>query len=311
MTNDQANLSDNTSQAKGIIYTVASYGAWGILPLYWKAIQQVPAFEILAHRIVWSFVFVTILLSIREGLKELKQAVVSWKSLLGVLLGSVLISANWFIYIWAVNSNQVIETSLGYYINPLITILLGLAVLRERIDRWQAGSLLLALIAVGVETIQYGRIPWVALGLAVSFGLYGLVKKLSNLSSLAGLALETICVTPLAMGFLMYKQVGGTAAFGSISLSVTLLLIVSGVVTATPLLWFAQGAKLVSLTTIGFIQYLSPSISLILGIFVFKEPFTGVDLFSFGLIWCALTLYSLSRKEVLTRVKFRPLKRGV
>ncbi|HZW82450.1 MAG TPA: EamA family transporter RarD [Candidatus Deferrimicrobium sp.] len=303
----QQNNSSMKSHTKGVLYAIAAYGAWGILPLYWKALKQVPAPEILAHRIIWSFVFVSVLLTMLGGLKDLRNVVSSGKNILGIFLGSLLISANWFIYIWAVNSNQVIETSLGYYINPLITVILGLVVLRERVDRGQVASLILALLAVGIETFQYGKIPWVSLGLAVSFGLYGLVKKLSNVSSLNGLALETIIVTPMALGFVAFKHVGGAGAFGNISITVTCLLIFSGVVTATPLLWFAKGAKLIPLTTIGFIQYLSPSISLILGIFVFKEPFTIVDVFSFGLIWCALAVYSLSRKEFLNSIKLKSL----
>ncbi len=193
------------------------------------------------------------------------------------------------------------------YVNPLFTVLLGTMVLRERIDRWQVISLLIGLAAVCIKTFEYGRIPWVALGLAVSFGLYGLVKKLSNLSAINGLALETVVVTPLALAYLLFKQVEGTGSFGAAGLTVTLLLMLAGVVTATPLLWFAKGAKLIPLSTVGFIQYLSPTITLFLGIFLFKEPFTAVDLVSFGLIWCAVTLYSLSRREFLDLIKFKSL----
>lgn len=228
------------------------------------------------------------------------------KTLLGVFLGSLLITLNWFIYIWAVNSNQVIETSLGYYINPLFTVFLGVIVLKERIDKWQILSLLLALLGVIVITVQYGKVPWVALSLAISFGLYGLVKKLSNLTSIIGLTMETMMVAPLALGYIVYKHLEGTSSLIALPWNVLILVVLSGVVTAIPLLLFAQGAKCVPLSTLGFIQYLSPSIALLLGIFLFKENFTKVDFISFGLIWLALGIYSFSRKDFLdSRLKKR------
>ena len=287
------------SQSKGIVYAIASYALWGILPLYWKALKQIDAGEILASRILWSFVFFSLILLIVGGLRDLKQVFSNSKKMLGVFLGALLITANWFIYIWAVNSNQVIEASLGYYINPLFTVVLGLIVLKEQIDRWQIFSLLLALLGVIVITVQYGKVPWVALLLAISFGLYGLVKKLSDLTSIIGLTMETMLIAPVALGYIVYKQVEGTSSLIALPLNVSVLVVLSGVVTAIPLLLFAQGAKCVPLSTMGFIQYLSPTISLLLGIFLFKEVFTRVDFISFGLIWLALGIYSFSRKDFL------------
>jgi len=290
------------SQSKGIIYAILSYAIWGILPLFWKALKQIDAGEILASRILWSFVFLSLILLIVGGLRDLKNVFSNAKNMLSVFLGALLITVNWFIYIWAVNSNQVIEASLGYYINPLFTIVLGVIVLKERIDRWQIVSLLLASLGVIIITVQYGKVPWVALSLAISFGLYGLVKKLSNLTSIIGLTMETMIVAPVALGYIVCKQIEGTSSLIALPLNVLILVVLSGVVTAIPLLLFAQGAKCVPLSTMGFIQYLAPSISLLLGVFLFKEVFTRVEFICFGLIWLALGIYSFSRKDLLNSV---------
>lgn len=287
------------SYGKGIAYAILSYVIWGILPLFWKALKQIDASEILASRILWSFVFLLVIFLTVGSLRDLQKVFSSARTILGVFSGSLLITANWFIYIWAVNNNHVIEASLGYYINPLFTVVLGIVVLKERIDKWQVVSLLLALLGVIVITVQYGKIPWVALLLAISFGLYGLVKKLSDLTSIIGLTAETMIIAPIALGYIVYKQVEGTSSLIALPLNVLILVILSGVVTAIPLLLFAQAAKCVPLSTIGFIQYLSPSITLLMGIFLFKEVFTGVDFMSFGLIWLALGIYSFSRKDFL------------
>lgn len=278
----------------GIMYAVAAFTAWGFLPLYWKVLKQMPAGEILAHRILWSFVFVFLLLAVMGRWKELRQAAVNRSNLAAMLLSSVLISANWYIYIWAINDNHVVEASLGYYINPLFNVLLGVAVLKERLNPRQLVSLVLAFAGVSIITLQYGKVPWIALSLTLTFGLYGLVKKLTRLDAMTGLFFETLCVAPVALGYIIMLQVNGTGAFGVATGGTTFLLMLAGVVTALPLLWFAQGARLVPLSTIGFAQYISPSISLVLGIFVFREPFTGVEILSFGLIWSALVLYSWS-----------------
>ncbi len=289
----------------GVLYTLAAYSLWGILPIYWKALKQIPAGEILAHRIFWSFILLIGIIIMSKKWKEFKQAFSSFKGVIGIILGSVLISVNWLIYIWSVNNNHIVEASLGYYINPLFTILLGIIVLRERPDFWQIIALIIATIGVVFVAFQYNQVPWVALSLAVSFGLYGLVKKLSKLSSLTGLAAETLMVAPLAFGFLFYKVNDGSGAYQALPIIVIILIIFSGLATSIPLLLFSQGAKRVSLATLGFLQYLSPSISLVLGIFLYKEPFTHIDKISFGCIWIALAIYSFSRKEI----KYEIMKR--
>lgn len=283
----------------GVCYAIAAFTAWGFLPLYWKALEQVPAMEILAHRILWSFVFVLTAVLMYNRWKNFKEILLNKSNRLTILLSTLLISANWFIYIWAVNNEHVVDASLGYYINPLLTIFLAMVILKERLNFWQLISLVLALIGVLIITLKYAQILWIALSLALTFAMYSLVKKLSNFDSVNGLALETITVVPISLIFIIFKQVDGTAAFGISSIYTTLLLIGAGVVTALPLLWFAQGARRVSLSTIGFIQYIAPSITLFLGVFLFKEPFTTLHVLSFGFIWCALTLYSLSQTRFM------------
>jgi chloramphenicol-sensitive protein RarD len=292
----------------GVFYTLSAYTLWGILPVYWKALKQIPAGEILAHRIFWSFLLLIAFIVFTKKWKEFKQGFSTFKGTIGIILGSMLIAINWLIYIWSVNSNHIVEASLGYYINPLFTIFLGVVVLRERPDIWQIIALGIAAAGVIFVAFQFGHIPWVALSLAFSFGLYGLVKKLSKLSSINGLAAETMMVAPLAFGFLFFKVNDGSGTYSNLSFLIVVLILLSGLVTSIPLLLFAQGAKRVSLTTLGFLQYLSPSISLILGIFLYRESFTRIDKISFGCIWAALAIYSFSRKEVKNWI-FKKLKK--
>lgn len=299
-------MSPKTTTAYGkadILYPIAAYCLWGVLPIYWKVMKQLPAGDILAHRIFWSFIFLAIIISGVKRWSEFRLAFTSLRSILAVTLSAILISTNWLIYIWAVNNNHIVEASLGYYINPLLTILLGVVVLRERGDVWQIVAIVLAFAGVGLLTYQFGKVPWVALTLAVSFAVYGLVKKLSKLSPLTGLAAETMIVAPLALGYLYLQVSGTTAVYENLSYGMIVMILLTGVVTSVPLLLFAQGAKRVSLTTLGFVQYLSPSLSLAIGIFMYKEPFTLAYQISFGLIWVALAIYSLTRKEVLAKLR--------
>lgn len=291
------------SKTAGILYAVAAFGAWGVLPLYWKLLHSVSAWEILAHRIVWSFVFVSILIVFSGRWNSLKEIVSQKGNRVRLLISSLLISINWLLYIWAVNNDRIVECSLGYYITPLLSVLLGMLVLKERLGFWQMVCLVMALGGVAFLTGEFGKVPWIALALAVSFGLYGLVKKLANLDSLIALTLETIFVAPLALGYLVLCHIQGNDALAAPSLTTLLLLLGTGIVTATPLLWFAQGARRVPLSTLGFLQYLSPTISLIIGVFLFHEPFTKVHLISFALIWCSLLIYSLSGTEFMERMQ--------
>lgn len=309
---NQANL-EAREQMLGIFYALAAYVLWGILPVYWKLVQQVPAQEILAHRVVWSFVFMLAILLVTGQLKsfwgDLRQIAVRPKRLVGVIMASVLISVNWVTYIWAVNNNRVIETSLGYYINPLVIVLLGVIVLKERLSLWQIVSFLLALAGVLNLVLHFGSVPWSALVLAVSFGLYGLFKKLVNLGAVTGITMETLFITPVAFLYLSYINTGGGGAFGLASPGTSGLLAGAGIITAVPLILFASGARRLPLSAIGFLQYIAPSIALVLGIFVYHEPFTGVHLASFAIIWTALIIFSLAKTNLFLRMEANLLKK--
>lgn len=283
----------------GWLYAVSAYTVWGILPLYWKLLEVVPALEILAHRIAWSFVFTVIVLLLIRGRTVLTVLTAAKRYLVPTLLCGVLISFNWYTYIWAVNSGFVIEASMGYYICPLVVVLLGVVVLREQLTRWQILATGLASIGVLILALQYGRIPWVALVLAGTFATYGLAKKLIPVDSVTGLALETSSVTPAAVIFIAAQELQGTGALTGLSLGTGVTLAGAGVVTAVPLLLFAQGARRVKLSTIGFFQYIAPSITLMLGIFVFREPFSVIHLVSFAFIWLGLLVFTLANLGVL------------
>ena len=281
----------------GIIYTIGAYILWGILPIYWKLIDEVPALEILAHRVIWSFIFVLIIVLIlkRKLLKNFFQVQMAQKKTwLGLLLASLFISLNWFTYIYAVNTNHIVEASLGYYINPLVAVLLGVFVLREKVNKFQAFSFVLAGIGVIYLTISIGKLPWISLALALTFGFYGLSKKLIKVDSVLGLLLETLFIVPFALLFLAYLGVNDQSSFLTGSLKSDLFLIGSGIATAIPLLWFGIGAQKIPLYLIGFIQYLSPTISLILGVVFYGESFTKDHAITFACIWIAIAMFSIS-----------------
>lgn len=296
-----------SEQAAGIASATGAYLIWGFLPLYWKLMQSVPSLEILAHRVVWCFVFMVFVLLASRGLKsfraEFSRLAHRPGQLAGLLAASFLISLNWLTFIWAVNNNHIIQTSLGYYINPLVSVLLGILVLKERLSLWQVFSFLLALAGVLNMTLHFGSFPWIALTLAISFGLYGLLKKMINLGAVAGTTAETLIITPVALTYLGYVHKAGQGAFGPGEPLVTGLLVGTGVITAVPLILFAGGAIRLPLATVGFLQYISPTITLVLGVFLYHEAFTAAHMVSFILIWTALTIYSLSRTRFFIRME--------
>ncbi|MEK3687644.1 MULTISPECIES: EamA family transporter RarD [unclassified Paenibacillus] len=279
---------------KGIIYAVLSYLIWGFLPLYWRLFQAMPAWEILGHRIVWAFVFVAVLVTCSRQWGRLKTIFSSTKSTVAVVLCSFFISMNWFLFIWAVNNNHVLETSLGYYMNPLISVLFAVIFLKEKLSAWQWASILLAGTGVGIMAVQYGQVPWVAIALAVTFSLYGLAKKLAGLDVLLGLTGETLMAMPVALGYLIYIQSQGTGTFASLSPLLMIVLLLSGAATAMPLFWFAKSMQLLPLSMVGFIQYISPTTSMLLAVFLLGEPFSQGRLVSFSFIWVALIVYSVA-----------------
>ncbi|MCP4399611.1 MAG: EamA family transporter RarD [bacterium] len=287
----------------GALYGIAAFSVWGLLPAYWKLLQKVPPLEILSHRIVWSLVFVTLVLVAKGELNATKETLRSGKNRIALLLSAVIISLNWGTYIWAVNTSRIVESSLGYYISPLISILLGMLVFRERMNFWQHVAVALAAIGVAYMTLRYAKLPWVAIVLALSFSSYGLLKKMIPVTSLKALGIETLFISPFCLLFLgsQYLQQKGT--LGHAELSTQALLVLAGVVTALPLLWFAQSAKMIPLSQVGFLQYIGPSLMLLLGVFIYDEPFTRVHAISFGCIWTALLLYSISGTECMKNLQ--------
>lgn len=286
----------------GVFYAIAAFTLWGLLPLYWKALKLVPSGEILAHRIVWSFIFVMIMLLTKGRLKNILHIFSRKRDMVRLFIGSLLLSVNWYTYIWAVNHNHVVESSLGYYINPLFSVFLGMVILKERLNNWQKLSLILASAGVVIITLQSGKAPWIALILAFSFGLYGLAKKMVKIDAMEGLAIETAFVTPIALTYILFQQYGGYGSFGTISLQYTLLLVGAGIATATPLIWFAQGAKRIPLSMVGFIQFLAPTMMLLLGVFLYHETFSNIHFLSFGFIWTGLLIYSLSNTNMMKKM---------
>lgn len=285
---------NNNQEKVGIIYTTGAYFLWGFLPIYWKLVETVPAGEILGHRIVWSFIFmIGIVLFTRNWtafIQECKVIIQNRKRLFGITLASILISLNWLTYIWAVNSDHVIQASLGYYINPLISILLGIIVLKERLTGNQLLSFVLAGIGVFYLTFNFGVFPWVSIVLALSFGFYGLLKKMVDVSPMFGLTIETMIVTPIA--FIYLAAIPKAAfSFQQLGSSTNLLLAGAGVATAIPLLLFASGAKKIPLAMLGFLQYIAPTIMLLLGVFLYHEVFTMAHFIAFAFIWSALLIY--------------------
>ena len=276
---------------KGVIYVVAAYSLWGIFPLYFKALHSVPAFQITAHRIVWSLLVLILLVALRAELPALKAAIRP-RILLMYLGAGLLLGVNWLTYVWSVNAGYVVEASLGYFINPLVSVLLGIIFLREKLRPWQWLPVGLAAAGVGYLAISYGSLPWIALVLASTFGLYGLMKKITPLGSLYGLTLETALIFLPALGYLLLEESQGSGAFGHINLLITILLSLAGVITVIPLLLFASGVRGVPLSTVGLLQYISPTFQFLMGVFLFKEPFTHDSLIGFCIIWLALAIFS-------------------
>lgn len=287
-----------SEERKGMVSTVLAYSIWGFFPLYWKLLEHVNSIEILLNRIIWSFIFTFIfilLIGQRKALVEdLKSLWVEKKMLLSLILASFVITCNWFLYIWAVTHEHVVETSLGYYINPLITVLFGVILFKEKLSKAQLLAVFIALMGVAIMALQYGKIPWVALGIALSFAIYGALKKKIKLDATRGLAIETFFILPIALIYYIFIMSTKEISFTQVNWNTDLFLILGGLVTAYPLILFAKGARALPQSILGFFQYIAPTFVLILGVFVFGEPFTTVELISFMIIWVAILIFSLS-----------------
>ncbi len=278
---------------KGIVYAASAYVLWGLLPLYWKALQVVPAMEILSHRIVWSMLFVGGILLIRHNWAWLRPALRQRRVVLVFTVSAILLAVNWYTYIWGVNHGFIVETSLGYFINPLVSVLLGYVFLKERLRIGQLAAILIAVAGVLYLAFSYGAVPWIALTLAFSFGTYGLLRKTASLNSAEGLFMETAVLFLPALGYLLVMESRGTAAFAHIDLRTTLLLIGAGAATSIPLLLFAAGARRITLTTLGLLQYIAPTLQFLIGVLIYNEDFGPSRVIGFSMIWTALLLYSL------------------
>jgi len=276
----------------GILYASLAFLCWGLFPIYFHALGEVPPLQILAHRMLWSLAFLLIVLVLRRQwgwLETVRQPRVFWSFVASALL----LSANWLVYIWAVKNNHVIEASLGYFINPMVNIMLGYVVLKERMRRLQWVAIAIAALGVLWLTVQSGTVPWIALILAFSFGAYGLLRKTAALGALEGLSFETIVLFPLAAAYVIWLTVNGQNVFLTTSSDTTRwLLIMAGPLTAIPLLLFATGARKIPLSVLGLLQYLSPTLQFLLGVLLFKEAFTADRLVGFLMIWGALILFA-------------------
>ena len=290
----------------GVVYATLAFVWWGLFPLYFRIVTTVPAPEILAHRVLWCVLFLAALLTARRQWGWLRP-VLSQPKVLGAFAASaLLIGANWLAYIWAVQQGHVIEASLGYFITPLVNVLLGVTLLHERLRRGQWVALAIAACGVLWLTVQAGRPPWIALSLAVTFGSYGLLRKIAALGALEGLTLETLLLAPLAVLALGIASLHGSASFPAPDALTNLWLIALGPITAVPLLLFAAGARRLPMATLGIVQYIGPSIQFVLGIWVFNEPFSAMRLVGFACIWLALVIYTLDGWRVSRRVDLTP-----
>ena len=256
---------------RGILYGIGAYTIWGFLPIYWKALQQIPAMEILANRMVWSWLFVVTLLVIRRHWSWLRPALRNRRILVTYFGTASLLAVNWFTYIWAVNAGFVIETSLGYFINPLLNVLLGMLFLRERLRLGQILALCLAAGGVVYLTFVYGTFPWIAVILALTFGFYGLLRKTGPLQSTEGLTMETAVYFIPALAYLLFLNIQGSGSFASSDPRTTFLLAGTGVVTGVPLLLFGAAAKRITMTNLGLLQYIAPTMQFLLGVFLYQE----------------------------------------
>jgi len=288
----QATAPVRPTAASGFAAAVAAFLLWGLFPLYLKPLAAVPALEVMAHRVVWCCLLVFGWLAVRGEIGLVRAALADPVSRLRLMGSAMLVSINWLIYVWAVSNDHVVDASLGYFINPLLNVVLGVLVLKERLNRAQWFAVGLAGVGVLYLTIVAGRPPWIALSLAASFGLYGFIRKVVAVEAVPGLATETLLLAPFAVAFLAWSELRGSGALGHSSVQVGALLVGSGLATALPLALFAYGARRIPYSTIGLVQYIGPTLQLLIGVLVFHEPFTRARAVGFILIWAALAIYA-------------------
>jgi chloramphenicol-sensitive protein RarD len=287
----------------GIVFATSAYVIWGLLPVYWKSLKEIPAHEILGHRIIWSLLFLAVILSLKKHWVWIPAKLHSRKTALVLVGTSLLLALNWLTYIWAVNSGFLVQASLGYFINPLVSVSLGVSILKEKLRSWQWVAVGLAGVGVVYLTLATGQFPWIALVLAFTFGFYGLFRKTAALTSLEGLSLEMGVLFLPAVILLSLLMLSGRSSWGQVDSTTNFLLLCAGVATASPMLLFTAGVRRIKLSTIGILQYISPSLQFLLGVFVYKEDFSASKLIGFVVIWTALFIYTL--EGVMSMGKFR------
>ena len=276
----------------GVLYALLAYGVWGIVPVYWKWLTHIPSTELLSHRVLWTVVFCTLMLTGLRRWREVRASLARRRETMVLVAAALLLGSSWLVFLWAVANDQIIDTSLGYYLNPLISVLLGVAFLGERLQRLQGVAVAIAAAGVIGLVIDHGGLPWVSLTLAITFGLYGLAHKVTDVRPIPRLWIETTVLSPLGAGFLLFfpEPIGG--ALVTEPMEVGALIIGAGPVTALPLLWFASAARRLPLSTLGVFQYIAPTISLLVAVFLYDEAFTRAHGFAFACIWLALGLYT-------------------
>jgi chloramphenicol-sensitive protein RarD len=291
-----------TTTSKGLTAGAVAFAIWGLFPIYFHPLRQISAFQVIAHRVVWSCLFVLVWTAMRGELPTLRATLINRSVVWRLAVSATLISISWVVYVWAIMNGHVVESSLGYFINPLVNVLLGVALLSERLTRAQWTAVALAATGVAYLTIVAGSLPWIALTLAFSFGIYGLIRKIVKVESLPGLATETLVLLPFAVVYLLWCESAGTGALGHAGPAIAALLIGSGPLTAVALFLFAYGARLLPYSTVGVLQYIAPTLQLACGVFAFHERFERARAIGFALIWAALLIYAgeglwLSRKR--------------
>jgi chloramphenicol-sensitive protein RarD len=287
----------------GTLLAIFAYALWGVLPFYWKTLQAVSAYELTMHRVVWSFLLLMAIITYKKAWQEFFAHFRDKKAGITVVATALLLAGNWLIYIWAVNAGYLVEASLGYFINPLINVLLGVIFLRERLRRWQWVAIGIAASGVLFLTLMYGVFPWIALSLALSFGFYGLLRKVASVNAVQGMSMEMSILILPALIYFSYLQVSGSLSFGSAGTKLTIFILLAGLVTVIPLLLFTSAAKKITLTALGIIQYITPSCQFILGVLVYHESFTLERFMGFVIIWSALIIYTIERILYFRTVK--------
>lgn len=288
-----------TEEKQGILIVSFAYIFWGFMPIYWKLLADVTSDEILSSRVIWSFIFTLLVVILGKNFKtlivDLKELWKNKRAFWSLVIASYLVTGNWFTYIYAVNAGYIVQTSLGYYINPLISVLLGIIFLKEKLSKAQQLSVAIAALGVIILTVSYGEIPWISFTLAITFAFYGLIKKSLTIDPLRGLTIETMFVFPVALVYFGYLVMNDQAVFFQSSVTTMILLALTGVATAAPLVLFAKGTKMMPLYMSGFIQYIAPTLMLLVGIFIYGEKFSMIEFISFSFIWVALILFTISK----------------